>query len=211
MRLRLVEARLRTLREWPISGQVKRHKGQDEKVGHYLGEGASMKLYEHELHPHAIYNANRRHEREQAQGGFNTKFAIAITRGMGTMVCAYVFAALALFGFPGFHSTVPQYVQWISQTFIQLTALSVLAVGQNVLGRKQEIQAEEQFKTTQNSFHDIEEIVHHLDMQDQKIIETLDGIHALSEQLALLAYLQDKKPSLARKKTGVATLNGRNV
>ncbi len=44
-------------------------------------------------------------------------------------------------------------------------------VGQNVLGRKSELQADEQFNTTQKSYHDIEQIMQHLSAQDDKILE----------------------------------------
>jgi hypothetical protein len=136
-------------------------------------------FYKHVPSPHFLKNVNRLHEAEQMAAGINTKIAIAITRGMGTMLCAYMFAAIALFGFPGFHSTIPQYVQWISQTFIQLTALSVLAVGQSVLSRHQELQAEEQFETSQHSFHDIEQIMLHLDKQDEAILQILTRLEQL--------------------------------
>jgi hypothetical protein len=74
------------------------------------------------------------------------------------MWCAYIFAALALYGFPGWHSTPSQYVQWLSQTFIQLVALSVLAVGQSVLGKHAEMQSEEAYKSVVQALADVEEI-----------------------------------------------------
>jgi hypothetical protein len=48
----------------------------------------------------------------------NKKIAFAVTRGLGSMWCAYFFMALAIYGFPGFQATPKQYVQWLSQTFI---------------------------------------------------------------------------------------------
>lgn len=96
-------------------------------------------------------NVNKIHAAEIALGSINTKIAVAITKGLGTMVCAYIFVALAIFGFPGWGSTPPQYVQWISQTFIQLTALSVLAVGQNIQSRHAELVAEETYADAEAS------------------------------------------------------------
>lgn len=63
---------------------------------------------------------------------FNTVAALRITSSVGSMWCAYVFMALALLGFPGVGATPTQYVQWVSQTFLQLVLLSVIMVGQNV-------------------------------------------------------------------------------
>lgn len=142
-------------------------------------------LYKHVPHWHKPINVNDTHTKEQQ--GLNAKIAVFITRGMGTMACAYFFALLAIIGFPGFHATVPQYVQWLSQTFIQLTALSVLAVGQNIISRHSELIAEEQFHTTEKSYSDIEQIVAHLNAQDAAILaisQRTDAIVSLLTQPA---------------------------
>lgn len=131
-------------------------------------------IYWHPHHPHVPKNPNIIHNEECQQAGFNQKIAVIITRMTGTMWTAYAFACLAILGFPAFAQwlgpLVAIYVIWVSQTFIQLTMLPVLAVGQNVLGRKAEIQADEMFKTTQRSFHDIEHIVKHLQAQDKELL-----------------------------------------
>lgn len=66
--------------------------------------------------------------------GFNERLAVLITRGVSTMWCAYVFAALAFSSLPSalasHNPTV--IVQWVSQTFLQLVLLSVIMVGQSV-------------------------------------------------------------------------------
>lgn len=66
----------------------------------------------------------------------NRTIAVWLTRSVGTMTCAYLFALLAILGFPGFGASMQAYVQWTSQTFIQLTMLSILAVGQQVQGEQ---------------------------------------------------------------------------
>jgi hypothetical protein len=77
----------------------------------------------------ASHHAHKLYKRLVA---FNTAAALRVTASIGSMWCAYVFVVLALLGFPGFHATPPQYVQWVSQTFIQLVALSIIMVGQTV-------------------------------------------------------------------------------
>lgn len=134
---------------------------------------SQSKIYEHIKHWHKPRNANHAMAEEQGNAGVNQRIAVAITRGMGTMFCAYIFAALALAGFPGFPATIQQYVQWLSQTFIQLTALSILAVGQSVIGKHAEIQADEAFSTTLHTFHDMEQVMEHLNKQDEAILEIL--------------------------------------
>lgn len=140
-------------------------------------------FYEHIVHGHVPMNVNLLHAHEQLNGNLNAKIAVVITRGLGTMTCAYVFALLALLGFPGLHATVNGYIQWLSQTFIQLTALSVLAVGQSVLGRKQELQSNEVFDTTQHMFHDLQQMIIHLDKQDEELLKQTQILLAISQRI----------------------------
>ena len=140
-------------------------------------EAGKRTLFHHTPHAHIPSNVNALHQAEQSTGTFNQKLAVTLTKVVGTMACAYVFALLAIFGIPALQSVlgpyVAEYVQWLSQTFIQLTMLSILMVGQSIMSRHQELQAEEAFNTTVKSFHDVEQIMAHLDVQDQKIMEIL--------------------------------------
>jgi hypothetical protein len=135
----------------------------------------SSALYTHKPRPHAVRNANHVHkEKQQATGVigfFTTTIALWLTKNVGTMVCAYFFAALAIAGFPGFDATPTQYVQWTSQTFIQLVMLSVLLVAQNVIGKHAEVQADEQFKAVMNTEHDAEQARSHLSEQDKELLK----------------------------------------
>ena len=140
-------------------------------------------LFRHEphQHPHTPQKITIT-KAEQALKGFNMKLAVVITKDLGTMICAYIFAILAIIGFPGFNATPTQYVQWISQTFIQLVALSVLAVGQQVLSKQSELMAEEQYHTTMNSYHDIEQIMQHLYAQDTELLRHTKMLEHLLEK-----------------------------
>lgn len=67
---------------------------------------------------------------------FNDWLGLHLTNMVGTMWCAYVFAALAVVGYP-FGSSDPRLiVQWFAQTFLQLVLLSVIIVGQNLQSQK---------------------------------------------------------------------------
>jgi len=140
-------------------------------------------LFHHEPHQHQPRNVNMLHEAEKKASGFNQKIAILLTKGVGTMVCAYIFAILAIIGFPGLvNAQISQWVQWTSQTFIQLTMLSVIMVGQSVLGRKQELQADEQFNTTVSTYHDIEQMMQHLSAQDAELLRHAKLLEHLLEK-----------------------------
>ena len=105
---------------------------------------------------------------------FNKWFAIRITTAVGTMECAYIFAFLAIWGGTGvdWHNSL-QIVQWISQTFLQLTLLSVIMIGSQLLGESSENRAKEDHKTIMKSFEELKQI--HTDIHES--IEEIKKIH----------------------------------
>ncbi len=108
---------------------------------------------------------------------FNEKLAIILTTAVGTMWCAYFFSILALVALPdALHGGMLAMVQWISQTFIQLVMLSVIMVGQNVLGQASDKRAEMTYKDAEATFHEARQIQEHLKAQDDAINAILDRI-----------------------------------
>ena len=106
--------------------------------------------------------------------GFNAKFAVLITRLVGTMWCAYLFALIALIGLgPALKPGGEGIIAWIAQTFLQLVLLSVIMVGQNVQSISSDARAERTFK-------DAESILDRLDLHTEgglkAILDRLDEI-----------------------------------
>lgn len=134
-----------------------------------------MTLFKHKKHAYSPMNPNLIHTIEQSSSDINQKLAVRLTRIVGTMWTAYSFMALAFIGLAAIlgwlSPLVALLVGWISQTFIQLVLLPVIMVGQNVLSRKQEIQADETYEATLKSFHDIEQIMLHLNAQDEELLK----------------------------------------
>jgi hypothetical protein len=71
------------------------------------------------------------------------------------------------------------FVQWVSQTFIQLVMLSVIMVGQNILGRASDKRAEMTYKDAEATFHEGEQIQAHLKVQDEAMTVILSRLEAL--------------------------------
>lgn len=143
-------------------------------------------LFHHEAHKHEPRNVNMLHAAEQAAEGFNTRIAVLLTKSVGTMWTAYAFTVLAFIGLFAILNLLPPILilltAFISQTFLQLVLLPVIMVGQNVLNRKTELQAEEQFNTTMSTYHDIEQIMQHLSAQDAELLRhTKILIHLLEK------------------------------
>jgi hypothetical protein len=111
--------------------------------------------------------------------GFNAKFAVLITRGVGTMACAYLFAILALISLPdALKAGRPQLISWIAQTFLQLVLLSIIMVGQTVQAAASDARASKEFADT-------EVVMDRLDENTAGGIRTvLDRIDALEQKLA---------------------------
>jgi hypothetical protein len=106
--------------------------------------------------------------------GFNAKFAVLITRLVGTMWCAYLFGVIALVGLgPALKPGGEGIIAWIAQTFLQLVLLSVIMVGQNVQSIASDARAA-------NTFKDTETTLDRLDLHTQggltAILDRLDEI-----------------------------------
>ena len=82
------------------------------------------------------------HLTEHEHLGFNGRLAMIITTAVGTMWCAYVFAAIAFISLPeAIRGGTATLVAWVAQTFLQLVLLSVIMVGQKVAAAASDKQA----------------------------------------------------------------------
>ena len=82
-------------------------------------------------------------------GRVNASVAVWITKIVGTMYCAYVFAALTLFALPAAieQGSMTVLVNWLSANFLQLVLLPIIIVGQNVISAAQDARAEADHET----------------------------------------------------------------
>jgi hypothetical protein len=113
-------------------------------------------------------------------GEFNSRLAVLITRGVGTMWAAYVFCLIALVSFPQalqafLHGDTVVGIQWLSQSFLQLVLLPIIIVGQNVISASQDARAEADHLTL-TTLHAMN--VRQLEMLEQqsKILEQQEKI-----------------------------------
>jgi hypothetical protein len=142
--------------------------------------------FDHRAHPHIAERAKVGPPTTVSEHvGVNGRIALALTTAVGTMWCAYAFAILALVVFPqAIAGGLLALVQWVSQTFIQLVMLSVIMVGQNVLGRAADKRAAMTYDDADAAFHETEQIQAHLGAQDDAINALLDKIEKLETALA---------------------------
>lgn len=155
-------------------------------------------LYTYALPTHTPRNANER-QREERQariaqsggwrsrlGAFNEQLAVWLTKHTGTMLCAYIFAGIGVGSLVGVftgNTFLAALFGSISSYFLQLVLLPILSVGQNVLSRHAELQADEQFHATMRTLHDIEQVARHLDAQDTELLRQTDLLTTLVQRL----------------------------
>jgi hypothetical protein len=134
-----------------------------------------MTIYQHIRHPRIAERLADRPVRVMdmlprgtAVNRFNTKVALVITKAVGSMWCAYVFALFDLISLPdairGGPATV---VSWVAQTFLQLVLLSVIMVGQNVQADAADKRAEATFHDASATLHEVAQVQGHLAAQDE--------------------------------------------
>ncbi|MEV0246909.1 hypothetical protein AB0H76_10010 [Nocardia sp. NPDC050712] len=131
-------------------------------------------LYQHIPHPRIL---NRLREgpvrvkdqlrRDNAVNRFNTKMALLITRAVGSMWCAYAFAAFDCISLPAaIRGGTATFVAWVAQTFLQLVLLSIIMVGQNVQAAAADKRSEATFEDAGATLHETAQIQAHLAAQD---------------------------------------------
>ena len=117
--------------------------------------------------------------------GVNGRIGLTLTTAVGTMWCAYAFALLALLALPqAAGGGLLPFVQWLSQTFIQLVMLSVIMVGQNILSRAADKRSDMTYQDADATLHEAEQIQAHLKVQDEAMNVLLDKIEKLEVALA---------------------------
>ena len=119
------------------------------------------------------------HVHEQVHGGgpvgrFNTWLAVRITKTVGTMWIAYLFAAIALISLPAALRTGDTIiiVAWIAQTFFQLVLLPIIIVGQNVIQAANDARAEADHETL-SAVHQLTVEVHAINEAQSAILDKL--------------------------------------
>lgn len=142
-----------------------------------------MSVYTHVPHPHiaerkkqlpvsikAVYKRKRRIDR------FNSWLAVKITDGVGSMWCAYAFAALTLVSLPAaIAGGVATLISWVAQTFLQLVLLSIIMVGQRVAGEAADHRAVATYKDAEAVLHEALQIQEHLAAQDRLLVQLTGG------------------------------------
>ncbi len=112
---------------------------------------------------------------ESLIGRINTFIAVKITKIVGSMWCAYVFAILALISLPAAIASGSPIIiiGWIAQTFLQLVLLPIIIVGQNVQAAASDKRAEKDHETLM-AIHTLSAQIYKINRQQTQILDLLD-------------------------------------
>ena len=139
-------------------------------------------IFAHIPHPHIHHRKKNAPKTDQPASTspiarFNTFIGVKITDAVGTMWCAYLFAALALVSLPdAIKGGTAMLIAWIAQTFIQLVLLSIIMVGQKIAGEATDKRAIDTYNDAEAVLHESIQIQQHLAAQDaflQRLIDEL--------------------------------------
>ncbi len=140
----------------------------------------SLKMTKDEAKAHMPHLVLSQHVHKEVHGDnlagrINTRIAVAVTKLVGSMWCAYAFALLALISFPAAISSHDPLVivSWIAQTFLQLVLLPIIIVGQNVLAAASDARAESDHKTL-IAIHTLTAEVHEIATQQTEMLKILE-------------------------------------
>lgn len=120
-------------------------------------------------HAHALVHG------DHPIGRSNAWLAVKITRAVGSMWCAYIFAVIALISLPAALQSGDKIIiiGWIAQTFLQLVLLPIIIVGQNVQAAASDARALADHDTLA-AVHSLTVVVHSINEQQTEILHRLE-------------------------------------
>jgi len=123
---------------------------------------------------HGPAKVNDQLPRGTAVARFNASLAVIITKAVGSMWCAYVFAAFDLLSLPAaIRGGIQTIVSWVAQTFLQLVLLSIIMVGQNVQAAAADKRAEDTYRDAEAVLAETQQLQAHLVAQDELLGQLL--------------------------------------
>ncbi len=150
-------------------------------------------LYTHTEHPYKPKSIHETRKEEHDQGNaikrFNAWLAIQAYTILSSMWTFYAFVLLSATGFPGIPwiTCSPQaFVSWLSSQSFQLWALPLLGAATVLVGKAAEHLAKQQYEATMRTLHGEEQMIQHMNAQDEKIIEMV------TQNTQMMQHLNDQ-------------------
>lgn len=116
----------------------------------------------------------------------NAKIGLKITLLVGTMLCGYIFAVIAIISLPSALKShnLTIIIAWISSNFLQLVLLPIIIVGQNIQAKAADARAEATYNDADAVLHEAVKIQEHLLAQDAMLNQLVDRLTKLEARTA---------------------------
>jgi uncharacterized membrane protein len=142
-----------------------------------------------QFQPSATRARNPYREVEQSFGT-QDRIALVITGAIGTMYAVYAFMLVmagwilvqVLLGAKAFDPYPFAFLLFLGN-IVQLLLMPLLMVGQNLQSRHAEVRSDSEYQTVGKIFHDIEQTMSHLDVQDEELLRQSKLLLGLVESL----------------------------
>jgi hypothetical protein len=141
-----------------------------------------MHIYEYIQHPcttlHLTGRAPKPVKVNDGRVGLNGRIGLLITTLVGTMICGYVFAIIALISLPSAITShnLTVIIAWVSSNFLQLVLLPVIIVGQNLQAHASDKRAVQTYQDAEAVLHEAMQIQQHLLAQDAALGQLIAAV-----------------------------------
>ena len=141
-----------------------------------------MHIYEYIQHPcttlHLTGRAPKPVKVNDGRVGLNGRIGLLITTLVGTMICGYVFAIIALISLPSAITShnLTVIIAWVSSNFLQLVLLPVIIVGQNLQANASDKRAAQTYEDAEAVLHEATQIQQHLLAQDAVLAQLIGAV-----------------------------------
>jgi hypothetical protein len=161
-------------------------------------------IFEHCMHPWTAIKLSEHRPKppkvDDGRIGINGKIGLLITTLVGTMICGYIFAIIALISLPSAITShnLTTIIAWISSNFLQLILLPIIIVGQNLQAKASDKRAEDTYNDAAAVLHEALEIQKHLVAQDlvlRQLVAQASGVKATGAADTTVAAAPDPSPA----------------
>ena len=141
-----------------------------------------MHIYGYIQHPcttlHLTGRAPKPVKVNDGRVGLNGRIGLLITTLVGTMICGYVFAIIALISLPSAITShnLTVIIAWVSSNFLQLVLLPVIIVGQNLQANASDKRAAQTYQDAEAVLHEATQIRQHLLAQDALLAQLIGAV-----------------------------------
>jgi hypothetical protein len=141
-----------------------------------------MHIYEYIQHPcttlHLTGRAPKPVKVNDGRVGLNGRIGLLITTLVGTMICGYVFALIALISLPSAITShnLTVIIAWVSSNFLQLVLLPIIIVGQNLQANASDKRALQTYEDAEAVLHEATQIQQHLLAQDAVLAQLIGAV-----------------------------------